>query len=186
MVFASFVFPHLWARIQGVDYDIVYDRWKESEFFKFVHLKQIDERAEQGMNRRLFAPGPFKDDISLIVDSNEGGKIMKASLLLNKDWMARNILLALDISKSFVTSFAPPPDKEEYGEISRALWNLRNPQFAMTVKETDPKESIVLGCVHAFMGSIGSASMTTDFGNLSFKNVTYEKEHIQEVEFILM
>lgn len=186
MVFASFVFPYLWSRAQGVDYDIIYDVWKESEFVKFFHLKQIDERSENGMNRRLFAPGPFKDYISLIVDSRESGKIMKALLLLNKDWMFRNILLALDISKSFVTSFAPPPDKEAYGEISSALWNLRNPQFAMKIKETDPKESIVFQCVHAFMGSIGSASMTTDFGNLSFKNVTYEKEHIQEIEFILM
>lgn len=185
VMFASFVFPSSWARIQGVDFDLMYDAWKESEFFKFFHFKPIAERAEDGVTRRMFAPGPFKDTIALIVDSEESGKIVKASLILNKQWMAGNIVLALDLSKSFVASFAPRPDAETYDSIARALWNLKDPAFAVAMKDKDPDESVANRCVHAFAGSVESASVTTDLGHLSFQNLVHEKEHVLEIVFTL-
>ncbi|MHC4238576.1 MAG: hypothetical protein ACYSUC_02290 [Planctomycetota bacterium] len=186
VVFASFVFPHQWARFQGVEFDLMYHTWKESEFFKFFHLKLINERSERRMNRRMFAPGSFKDSISLIVDSKEGGKIVQALLILNKEWMVNNFPLALDLSKSFIDSFAPSPDKDAYFGISNTLWRLNNPQFLLTMKGKRPNESITIECIHAFMGSVASASIRTEFGRLSFNNITHGKEHIQEMEFTLM
>jgi hypothetical protein len=186
VIFASFAFPHQWARLQGVDFDLTFERWRESEFFKAFHLKQTAERSENGMARRMFTAGPFKDSVTLIVDHWESGKIVEASLLLDKTWMAKNIALALDISRSFVAAIAPAPDRTAYDEIGAALRSLRNPQSALAMKNRDPGESTVVQCVHSFMGSVESASMTTDFASLSFRNVAHEQERLQEIEFALL
>src|SRR6202022_762771 len=104
---ASMVLPHIWARLQGADFDLMLNEWKKSEFFKFFHLKQISERSENGMNRLMFSVGPFKESISLMVDCKENGKIVKAALLMNQGWMVKNTMMALDLEKSFISSFAP-------------------------------------------------------------------------------
>jgi hypothetical protein len=185
VIFASFVFPPDWARLQGVDFDLTFDRWRESNFFKAFLLKQTHERSEKGMTRRMFGAGRFKDSVTLMVDHWESGKIVRASLFLDKIWMAGNVGLALDISRNFVAAFAPAPDKAAYDEIGDALKSLRNPQSLLALKNRDPGESRIVPCIHAFMGLVERASMLTDFASLSFRNVAHEKERIQEIEFTL-
>ena len=185
VIFASFVFPQDWARLQGVDFDLTFERWRESNFFKAFQLKQTAERSEKGMARRMFAAGPFKDSVTLIVDHWETGKIIRASLFLDKTWMTGNIGLALGISAKFVAAFAPAPDKAAYDEISGALRSLKDPPSALALTKRDPSESRTVQCVHAFLGLVERASMLTDFASLSFRNVAHEKERIQEIEFTL-
>src|SRR5262249_14715667 len=110
VVFAAFVFPHQWARVQGQDFDILYEQWRESEFFKRFGLRQLDEGAANGLVERVFAPGAFKDSITLSIASRPTGKITRASLSLDRDWVIANLPLALDLVKRFVMCFAPPPD----------------------------------------------------------------------------
>jgi hypothetical protein len=185
VIFASFIFPHQWARLQGVDFDLFYDTWRKSEFYNFFHLNLVSENTGNGISRRIFAPGRFKDEISLIVDSKTGGKIINASLLLNKAWMIGNFLMSLDLSKSFILSFAPNPDKDKYAEIASALWKLKDPRYILNMKGKDPAESDIIKFVHAFMGSVESASINTDLGTLSFTNFARMNEFIQAIEFIL-
>lgn len=186
VVFASFVFPHMWARLQGMDFDLMFDKWKESEFFKFFHIKQTAERSESGMHRRMFSAGPFKDEVTVITDHKNSGKVVKAVLLLDKNWMRKNLMLALDIAKSFIASFAPAPARQVFGRVSGALWSLKDPQVALAAKNRNPGESQEIECIHAFMGSVEKANVATDFGSLSFKNVAHEQQHILEMEFTLL
>ncbi|HSQ10553.1 MAG TPA: hypothetical protein VLN25_08055 [Burkholderiaceae bacterium] len=174
VVFAAFAFPSQWARVRGQDFDILVDPWKDSDFFKFFRLKQLDERAVGEHTQRSFAPGAFQQDIALKVECNKVGKIKRASLLLTQDWTIGNFMLALDLAKSFVASFAPAPDRTRYDEIAAALWSLRDPRALLKAKETDPKESDGVRCVHAFMGSLESASIVTDFSHLSIGSTTHD------------
>ena len=173
VVFAAFVFPSQWARVRGQDFDILYDSWKDSDFFKFFRLKQLDEHAVGEHTQRTFAPGAFQQDIALEVECNPAGKIKRASLLLTQDWTVGNFMLALDLAKSFVASFAPAPDRTRYDEIAAALWSLRDPRALLKAKQTDPNESDAARCVHAFMGSLEHASITTDFSHLSIGGATH-------------
>jgi hypothetical protein len=186
VIFASMVLPHIWARLQGADFDLMLNEWKESEFFKFFHLKQISERSEDRINRLMFSVGPFKESISLMVDCKQNGKIVKAALLINKDWMVKNAMMALDLEKSFLSSFAPSPDKEAYGEIGLALWSLRDPKAAEAAKARIKNQSQAVQFLDAFMGSAQSASMSTDFANLSLKNIVHGQQHIYQLEFTLL
>jgi hypothetical protein len=185
VAFAAFLFPHQWARVEGQDFDILYEQWIESEFFKFFHLKQLDERMEGGLVQRAFAPGTFKENIAILVESLQNRKIKAASLRLSSDWMINNFLLALDLAKSFVTCFAPPPDRAKYAEIASALWNLRDPGFLLKAKDADPNESVGMRCVHAFMGSPEGAEVTTDFGHLSIGCAVRGESQLQYIEFHL-
>jgi hypothetical protein len=173
VVFAAFVFPSQWARVRGQDFDILYESWKDSDFFKFFRLKQLDERAVGDRTQRTFAPGAFQQDIALEVECNPAGKIKRTSLLLTQDWTIKNFMLALDLAKSFVASFAPGPDRPKYDEIATALWSLRDPRALLKAKETDPNESDAARCVHAFMGSLERANVVTDFSHLAIGGATH-------------
>ena len=185
VLFASFVFPHSWARLQGVKFDLFFDEWRQGEFFTYFHLRQSDERSENGMTRRMFSAGNFKDDVTLMIEHKASGKITKALLMLDAGWISRNQMLALDIIKSFVVCFAPVPDRDQYGQISQALWSLRDPRAAAAVKKGGSVLPVQMEFIDALMGGREQAGLTTDFGNLSLKNVVYEQEQLQELEFFL-
>jgi len=142
VIFASYIFPTQWARLNGVSFDLTYDRWQASEFYRFFHLKLVDEHAEKGSKRRSFTAGPFKDNVSVVVEcATNDGKIVSSRLVLAQDWAAANLMLAIDIAKSFVLSFAPLPDRNIFAEISRALWQLKDAGFVKDlprVRSDDP------------------------------------------------
>jgi hypothetical protein len=186
VAFAAFVFPAEWARVQGQNFDILYEQWRESQFFKFFHLKQLDEHVEGDLVQRVFAPGTFKEHIALLVDSGQTGKITCASLRLSRDWLINNFTLALDLAKSFVTCFAPPPDEATYGKIANALWNMRDPAILLKAKDADPNESDSMCCVHAFMGSPKGAEVATDFSHLSIRTGAQGDYQLLCMEFDLL
>lgn len=173
VVFAAFVFPSQWARVRGQDFDILYDAWKDSEFFEFFRLKQLDERTTGDRTQRTFAPGAFQQDIALEVECDPAGKIRRAALRLTQDWTIGNFMLALDLAKSFVASFAPAPDRARFDGIADALWSLRDPRALGKAREADPNESDGARCVHAFMGSLARADIVTDFSHLTIGGATH-------------
>lgn len=185
VAFSAFVFPSDWARVQGQDFDVRYEHWQKSEFFTFFRLKQLVERVEGGLAQRVFAPGAFKEKIALVVDSTHAGKITKASLRVHRDWMIENLLLAIDLGKSFIASFAPPPDQAQYAEIAEALWSVRNRGVLVKMEDADPDESDGIRCVQAFLGKRESAMLWTDFGYLSIGSAKQDGHPVQFIEIAL-
>ena len=186
VAFAAFFLPHRWARVQGVAFDQYYDAWTQGEFFKFFHLKPVDEGPDQGLTRRRFAPGPFRGQVSVVVDARADGRLVRASLLLARPWIRGNLLLALDIAKSFVACFAPSPDREAYEPISRALWDLRDPQRAAGAGDADATASAGTRCARAFMGLAPTESVSTDFAHLSIGSVVMDAVPVQAIEITLL
>lgn len=188
VAFAGFFLPHRWARVQAVPFDLFYDEWTQGEFFRFFHLKLVDEGDDQGLTRRRYAPGPFRGDVSVVVDARAGGKLVRASLLLARPWIRGNLLLALDIAKSFVGCFAPRPDRAVYEPISQALWALRDPQFAARASDADADVNATAGtrCARAFMGLAPTESVASDFAHLSIGGVLMDSVPAQAIEFTLL
>lgn len=187
VAFATFLMPWQWARIQDQQFELFDSEWRESDFFKYFHLKQLEESAEDDRVVRRFAAGPFKKDLALwVAAGKESGRIYRATLVIRTDWIIDNFPLALDIAKSFIISFAPPPDKATYTEIASALRKLQNPDFLLQAKNSDPNESDGMHCVHAFMGSVESAEITTDFAKLSIKGVEEDSSIWRSIEFLLL
>jgi hypothetical protein len=170
VVFAAFIFPHQWARIQKQDFDLFYDSWTKSEFFKFFHLQQLEERMEAGHTVRVFAPAAFKGVIALLVGCTQSGKITRVRLNIDSRWMIDNLSLALDLMKSFVMCFAPRPDASTYSEIAAVLRSLRDPQTLLKAKDANPDESQAIRCVHALMGSLEQADVITDLAHLTIRS----------------
>lgn len=172
VAFAAFVLPNQWARVRGQDFEIPYETWKDSDFFRFFRLKQLDEQVVGDRLQRTFAPGAFQQDIALSVECDPAGRIRRGTLRLAHEWTIRNFMLALDLAKSVITSFAPAPDRARYEDIAAALWSLRDPRALTRAKEADPGESDGMRCVHAFMGSLERAAVSTDFGHLAIEGAT--------------
>ena len=185
VVFSAFVFPSQWARVRGQEFDIPYAQWKESDFFKFFRLKQLDEQAAGDRLQRTFAPGAFQQDIALEVECDQAGRIKRGTLGLTHDWTIGNFMLALDLARSVITCFAPPPDRAKYDEIAAALWSLRDPRALTRARETDPNESDGMRCLHAFMGSLERADVTTDFGHLAIEGATLSGRPARSIDLDL-
>ena len=116
-----------------------------------------------------FAIAAFQQDVALEVECDQAGRIRRGTLRLTNDWTIGNFMLALDLAKSVITCFAPSPDRAKYDEIAAALWSLRDPRALTQARETDPDESDGMRCVHAFMGSLERADVTTDFVHLAIE-----------------
>jgi hypothetical protein len=172
--------------VQGQDFEILYDQWIQSDFFKRFALKQIGERVVDDHVEPVFAPGAFKQSIALQVESRPKGTIRHASLDLERTWILGNFAMALDIAKRFVRCFAPAPDQTKYAGIASALDSLRDPRNLIKAKETDPNESDEARCVHAFMGSVERADVTTDFAHLSIGSVLQGDRQFQHLSFDLL
>ena len=134
---------------------------------------------------RVFAPGAFQQDIALEVECNQAGKIMRSSLRLTQDWTLRNFPLALDLAKSVITCFAPAPDRARFEEIAVALWSLRDPRALVSMKASDPNTSDAVRCVHAFMGSLDRAAVTTDFAHLAIGGTTQGGRQARSLDLYL-
>lgn len=172
VAFASFIFPSQWARVRGQEFDIPYTQWKDSDFSKFFRLKQLDEQVAGDRLLRTFAPGAFQQDIALEVECDQAGRIRRGTLRLTHTWTIGNFMLALDLAKSVITCFAPSPDRAKYDEIATALWGLRDPRALARARETDPSESDGMRCMHAFVGLLERADVTTDFAHLAIEGAT--------------
>jgi hypothetical protein len=186
VAFATFLMPRQWARIQELKFELFDAEWKESNFFKAFNLKQLIENYEGDQMERLYSAGPFKKEIALwVVTNKDSGRIQRASLGIKIDWMKTQFFLALDITKAFVKSFAPPPDEVTFTEIATALQNLRDPQFQLTAMNSDPSDSNALRCVHAFMGSAQSADIATDFARFSIGTTEEDDGLWRSIDFVL-
>ena len=186
VVFATFLMPWQWARIQEQKFELFDAEWRESDFFQFFHLKQVYESAEDDRVILGFSTGSFKQDIVIqVVTKQTSGKILGASLFIRTDWIINYFAFAVDIAKSFVMSFAPPPDQERYAEIAGALWKLNDPHFVIEAHNSDPDESDAMTCVHAFMGSLEDANITTDFARLSIDGVEKDGSNWRHIGFML-
>lgn len=180
VVFAAYVLPNMWARKQHAQCDVPFDQVTQGEFFGHFCLRQLEERAEQGVHRHWFAPTAFKDEVSLVVERLNDGKVVRALLTIDRAWMSKNMLLALDLVKSFIPAFSPPPDIDTYHHLSKTLWKMKRGGFP-----NDPGDSPVAGCIHAFLGNVREATLNTDLGMLTLRNVASDDKQIHELEFCL-
>lgn len=185
VAFAAFVFPSQWARVRGEKFDIGFEAWKAGDFFRHFRLKQLAEQESGERVQRTYAPGAFQRDIALDVESSPVGRITRASLRLTPEWIIQNFPLALDLAKSFVACFAPTPDREKFSEIAAAIWSLRDPGALLKAREADPNTSDALRCIHAFMGSLPRADITTDFSHLAIAAATLGERPARAIEISL-
>ena len=84
-----------------------------------------------------------------------------------RGWVIDSFPLPFDLTKSFISCFAPGPEQKRFDEIATAFWNLNDPQAMMEAMKADPEESEALRCIHAFMGSADVANVTSDFALLT-------------------
>jgi hypothetical protein len=119
----------------------------------------------------------------------DAGEITTGNLILDRKWMTKQGPLALDIAKSFVAALAQDPDRAIYDEVSRAMWNLRDPSFVQamqTGRGGDPPGGIgraAARCVDVFVGGARGASVESLFARLSFENVVHEAEECLDIVF---
>lgn len=93
---------------------ISYSKLKNSEFFSFFNLSEIEsERSSPTI--KIIKPGGFQDYIDIEYHLNKQGEIIMALLLLDREWIGNVEKInpfGKDIAKSFIDSIVPPKEKE--------------------------------------------------------------------------
>lgn len=166
----SFVLPPYWWRAEGEDAFALTDtEFRSSEFASHFHLNYLGPEAAEPLVRCGYAPGQFGKWLQIVTDVRPNGRISAARLIADRKWVGENMLLGLDLTKSFVLAFTPQgPNEGVFQEVAAALWSLvREPQAAARFREADPGESDVVACVHAFAGSRERATVSSELGSLT-------------------
>jgi hypothetical protein len=162
-----FMFAAHWLRANEQLEDLKFTSLLDTEFFKFFHLKLIDERVEAPGVRRAFAPGPFGASVQVQVLTNASVRVLRAVCTVERDWLLKNFAMALDISNSFIGAFAPNVESEtQFRELASTLRQLRDPKQASALQQSNPADSPVIACLHAFVGSAGAAHLSSDLARL--------------------
>jgi hypothetical protein len=180
VIVASMLRPADWARLREINFNIYYDQWKDSDFFKFFHIRMLDEKTDGSITQRTFTAGPFKGPVTLVVRSIGNGQICSAKLSMEKNWFVQHILMALDLSRSFVLAFSPPPDRACYSELCESMSKFTDPSVHDSVSQQ--KYSLAL---QAFIGMREKGDIITDFATLWIANTVQEEQAFLELGFEL-
>ncbi len=185
VVFAAYLFPIQWARLQAQPVAQSFTAWTGSDFFKFFRLRKLAEHDADGLAHRVFAPGAFQQQIALVVSVDPATDVIrKASLRLRRDWLGANFPLALDLAKSFVLAFAPGPDRAVYEPVARLLASLTNRTELARVRDANPDESETVRLAQAFLGR-GDGNLSSDFALLSAGTGAQDGQPVQFLDMAL-
>jgi hypothetical protein len=178
IVVACIVAPAYWACIKGIEWTLGYDSWSHSEFFNFFHVRLLKEDAEDGVKERWFTTGPFENCVLIIVSTLENGTIGSAKLVIDRIWMREHMIMVLDLAKSFIATFTPPPDKGHYDRLCELLPRVTDPSFVSSIEQQDESRMLL-----AFIGFQESAEKITDFAVLRIENLVRGDKMYLELAF---
>jgi hypothetical protein len=148
--------------------------------------QQLGERAENDHVERVFAPGAFKQRLRCESRLRKQGKSAAHRLAWSGTgssplWHGNRHCEAL--REQFRARARP---QKYAGNRKRAGEPARHRENLIKAKEADPNESDETRCVHAFMGSLKSADVMTDFAHLSIGSAVEGERQFQYLAFDLM
>ena len=186
VAFAAFVFPSQWARVRGENFNLSLRAVEGGRFLpalspeatrragdrrsRTAHLRARSVPAGHRARRREQRGGPGHARFAA-PDSGMDHRQPSAGARPGEE--LRDLLCP-----------AARPG-EDIDEVAAALWSLRDPRALLKAKETDPNTSDAIRCVHAFMGSLARADLTTDFSHLAIAGATLGERTARSIEISL-
>jgi hypothetical protein len=175
--FAAFLMPTHWADLSGRTYRLHYPELQQSDFWKFFHLHEVERTAEGKQTAVLLRPGAFQQELvmRLWLDDVEG--VRRGSLALRRGWIVgppHGINpLATDITKSFLGTLLPEPDRAAGAPYIQAIVSLRpgDEVRALAARRGEAELSTVEQLQLTYLGLRAECSVLLIFFQMSGRNV---------------
>jgi hypothetical protein len=127
--------------------------------------------------------GGFSDEIQLKVTLDEldvAERILSATLSLRRAWIMGEPWgvnpFALDITKSFLETLAPDPDRSDFQPLIEGLWALRSPEDARALIAQGKNSPAVNQLLSTYVGGQAESNIFMAFSHLAINNVEREGE----------
>jgi hypothetical protein len=165
----------------------------DTDFFSFFKVHQVATvpMLEVSVIKK-FKPGGFQEsiDIDIVEDTKED--LLSASILLDRSWLGDETHLnpfALDITKSFLNTFTPPPDQSKMHELAEKLFQLhgtRDEVISLThaEKKSPPKSTAFKHLEACVMNKMQEVEIKLTTCNVSFKNLDLKAKQRFELGII--
>jgi hypothetical protein len=176
VIFAAFVMPTDWAHLTGRAYRIPYSVLKQSDFWKFFHVREV-ERKQAGERMAVsLQTGGFQQELSLQLRLDRADAVREASLALRRGWMVGPPHgvnpFAADIAKSFLGAFLPEPDQTAGTPYVRAIADLRLVPTvkALSARCGQPNLSAEEELQLTYLGLLPERTVLLTFGRIDARN----------------
>jgi hypothetical protein len=172
VIFACFVARNFWAEYSEEKYYIEFTDLMVTDFWRFFHLKIEEVQHENGMTFvRLKPGGPFASQIDLYSINNIKERIVEGVLSLKRTWIlgGQNGLnpYALDIVKSFITTFIAPPDVVMAADVVELFRQLPDKNLVAKLVQ---RNNYLADLVKVYFGFIPEVKIPFNFSQLTAKN----------------
>jgi hypothetical protein len=165
------------ALTEQSDKFVTITQFQRSDFFKFFHLQQLHEEAQDDGGTLLrYAPGAFQNEIFLHVHVDKEHRINQAVMALKREWIGTPKVpnrLANDILKSFLVTLTPENGGSSVNALAKSLWENPPPSGGGTKSAASPGHNCLDtdNLKSVLYGHAPSCETVLPLGNLLVQNI---------------
>lgn len=188
VIFAAFVARPFWSEYVGEKYYATYDEFKDSDFWRFFHLKEAGRQGpgEDGKTLVTLKTGGFQSEIDLSVTVNSKNRLAEGTLGVKRGWVIGPPHglnpYALDVVKSFIGALVPPPDLDAASPLVEMLGRITDPAYGEQLVNEGPDKSIWHRALFTYLGPSPSFEAPLRYSNVSMKNTERDGEGWLDVQ----
>lgn len=192
VIIAAFVWQHFWAEYNHQKYYNSFNEFKNSDFWSFFNLREIDTQRLENSEKISLKTGGFQSYIDLNIIVNSNGRIIEGELKVNRNWIEGKekrvveeppILnpFALDIVRSFIITLTPPLDRPQTVDLIQTLDKARNSEEALKFIDTQPPQTIPNIAFFVYLGLVESVNVKLEFCKITMTNTVSDNEQYLQV-----
>lgn len=153
-----------------------------TDFFTFFGIHQVATvpMLEVSVIKK-FKPGGFQENIDIEITEDLKENLLSASLLIDRSWLGNREHLnpfALDITKSFLSTFTAPEDQPKMHEIAEEMFKLHGTKDKVISLQSEKKnprpnlKPVAFQHIHAcLVNKMQEVEIKLKACNVCFKNL---------------
>jgi hypothetical protein len=173
---AAFVEQYLWATHNHEKYFLTYEEFKNTDFWSFFHITEKERSLEENNFTTIeLRTKAFQSEVKLCVTLDVQQRVIEAGLGLKRKWLIGPPFglnpFALDIARSFIATFIPPPEQQQMKELITKFSDIQKPNYAQQVLLEKTDEALL-----TYLGAAPTFFLMSDFSCISIENFILETE----------
>ncbi len=183
VIVAGFVWQHFWAEYNHQKYYVSLEEFKNSDFWSFFNLREINTQPLENNKKISLKTGGFQSEIDLYIIVNSEGRITEGELKVKRKWMVGQPPFALDIVRSFINALTPPLDHPQIVDLIQMLDKTSNHEELENFIAKGPPTSPTIAHIALFvyLGIIDRVSAKAEFSNIIMANTASSNEKYLQI-----
>ncbi len=182
VIVAAFVWQNLWAEYNHEKYYVSFNDFKNSDFWSFFNLTEINTQDLKNNKKISLKTGGFQSEIDLSIIVNPYGRLIEGELNVKRNWIIGQPFtlnpFALDIVRSFIFTLTPLLDHPQIASLIQMLDMTSNSEdFNNFIANGPPKSPTIPHiALFVYLGIMEKVDIKMEFSNITLTNFKIKDE----------